>query len=74
MLDKYELLNIVDNEIEERLATMSESGEGEYDTSEEVEELRTIKSLITKEEPLNQDEYVWLCDLAVTYALTQQEI
>jgi hypothetical protein len=65
MLTKDELIAIISEEIDDREATMRESG-NEYDTTEEVTELNVILDCVTNEQSMTFTQYAWLCDLVET--------
>jgi hypothetical protein len=65
MLTKDELIAIISEEIDDREATMRESG-NEYDTTEEVTELNVILDCVTNEQSMTFTQYTWLCDLVET--------
>jgi hypothetical protein len=67
MLNKQELLQVIDNEIEDR----STRDEGVVEP-EEIEGLQEIRKVIESEGVLQYDQYSWLCDLVDAY--TEQKV
>jgi hypothetical protein len=61
-----ELVGLVESEIAEREATMSESGDGEYDCTKEIEELKSILDCVVSMKDMNYTQYEWLVGLVQT--------
>ena len=70
--DKAGLLEILDEEIEDRSTQADESGEAES-YAEEISELKLLRTKVEQEQDLSFSEYAWLADLVATAALLDTE-